>query len=94
MWLLPFGKFSVEMSAVKWSSHPFSISSTLAVLHKAITAGHKEVVKALHKIGQGCLCSLGSESPATVHPVVIKLIFKPPEAPAQAADPVAVPAKP
>jgi len=33
----------------------------LDALHKAITAGHKEVVKALHKIGQ-----------STVHPVVVE----------------------
>jgi len=50
-------------------------------LHKAITAGHKEVVKVLHEIGQ-----------SAVRPFVIEHIFKPPEA--QAADPVTVPAKP
>jgi len=66
----------------------------LEVLHKAITAGHNEVVRALHEIGQ-----------AAVRPVVIKHVFKPPEAPgslsldrgdspAQASDPPALPAKP
>jgi len=53
----------------------------LDALHKAITAGHKEVVRALHKISQAAVC-----------PVVIKHIFKPPKA--QAADLAAVPAKP
>jgi len=53
----------------------------LNVLHKAITAGHNEGVRALHKISQ-----------VAVFPVVIKHVFKPPEA--QAADPVALPAKP
>jgi len=43
-------------------------------LQKAITAGHNEVVKALHEIGQ-----------AAVRPVVIEHVFKPPEA--QAAKP-------
>jgi len=46
----------------------------LDALHKAITAGHNEVVRALHKIGQ-----------AAVLPVVVKHTFKPPEA--QAAKP-------
>jgi len=46
----------------------------LDALHKAITAGHNEVVRALHKIGQ----------PA-IRPVVVKHVFKPPEA--QAAKP-------
>jgi rRNA-processing protein FCF1 len=55
----------------------------LEALHKAITAGHDEVVRALHKIGQ-----------AAVHPVVVEHIFKPPEVPAQATDLAAVPAKP
>jgi len=43
-------------------------------LQNAITAGHNEVVKALHEIGQ-----------AAVRPVVIEHVFKPPEA--QAAKP-------
>ena len=38
-------------------------------LQKAITAGHNEVVKALHEIGQ-----------AAVRPVVVEHVFKPPEA--------------
>jgi len=46
----------------------------LDTLHKAITTGHNEVVRALHKIGQ-----------AAVRPVVVEHIFKPPEA--QAAKP-------
>jgi len=40
-------------------------------LQKAITAGHNEVVKALHEIGQ-----------AAVRPVVVEHVFKPPEVPA------------
>jgi len=40
-------------------------------LQKAITAGHNEVVKALHEIGQAAVC-----------PVVVEHVFKPPEAPA------------
>jgi len=52
----------------------------LNVLHKAITAGHKEVVRALHEIGQ-----------AAVRPVVVEHVFKPPKVPADLA---AVPAKP
>jgi len=40
-------------------------------LQKAITAGHNEIVKALHEIGQ-----------AAVRPVVVKHIFKPPKVPA------------
>jgi len=40
-------------------------------VQKAITAGHNEVVKALHKIGQ-----------AAVRPVVVEHVFKPPEVPA------------
>jgi len=40
-------------------------------LQKAITAGHNEVVRALHEIGQ-----------AAVHPVVVEHVFKPPEVPA------------
>jgi len=43
-------------------------------LQKAITAGHNEVVRALHEIGQ-----------AAVRPVVVEHVFKPPEA--QAAKP-------
>jgi len=43
-------------------------------LHKAITAGHNEVVRALHEIGQ-----------AAVHPMVVEHLFKPPEV--QAAKP-------
>jgi len=46
----------------------------LDALHKAITAGHNEVVRALHEIGQ-----------AAVRPVVVEHVFKPPEA--QAAKP-------
>jgi len=42
----------------------------LNALHKAITAGHNEVVRALHKIGQ-----------AAVRPVVVEHVFKPPEVP-------------
>jgi len=55
----------------------------LEALHKAITTGHNEVVRALHKISQAAVC-----------PVVVKHLFKPPEAPAQAADLATVPAKP
>jgi len=55
----------------------------LEALHKAITAGHNEVVRALHKISQ-----------AAVRPVLDDHVFKPPEVPAQAADLAAVPAKP
>jgi len=55
----------------------------LEARHKAITAGHNEVVRALHEISQ-----------VAVLPVVVEHIFKPPEVPAQAADPAAVPAKP
>jgi len=47
------------------------IHEHLDELHKAITAGHNEVVKALHKIGQ-----------AAVRPVVVEHVFKPPEVPA------------
>jgi len=43
----------------------------LEALHKAITAGHNEVVRALHEISQ-----------AAVRPVVVKHVFKPPEVPA------------
>jgi len=50
----------------------------LNALHKAITAGHNEVVRALHEISQVAVC-----------PMVVKHIFKPPEAPTQAADPAA-----
>jgi len=46
----------------------------LDALHKAITTGHNEVVRALHEIGQAAVC-----------PVVIEHVFKPPEA--QAAKP-------
>jgi len=52
----------------------------LDVLHKAITTGHNELVRALHEIDQ-----------VAVLPMVVKHVFKPPEA--QAADPVALPAK-
>jgi len=52
----------------------------LNALHKSITTGHNEVVRALHEISQ-----------AAVHPVVVKHVFKPPEVP---ADQPAVPAKP
>jgi len=45
------------------------IHEHLDELQKAITAGHNEVVKALHEIGQ-----------AAVRPVVVEHIFKPPEA--------------
>jgi len=77
----------------------------LEALHKAITAGHNEVVRALQQISQ-----------AAVRPVVVEHVFKPPEvpgslslgrrdnpgslrlgrrdSPAQAADLAAVPAKP
>jgi len=41
----------------------------LDTLHKAITASHNEVVRALHEIGQ-----------AAVRPVVVEHVFKPPEA--------------
>ena len=37
-------------------------------LQKAITAGHNEVVRALHEIGQAAVC-----------PVVVEHVFKPPE---------------
>jgi len=37
--------------------------------HKAITAGHNEVVRALQEIGQAAVC-----------PVVVEHVFKPPEA--------------
>jgi len=57
------------------------IHEHLNVLQKAITAGHKEVVKVLHKISQ-----------AAVHPVVVEHVFKPPKA--QATDLAALPAKP
>jgi len=40
----------------------------LEALHKSITAGHNEVVRALQQIGQ-----------AAVHPVVVEQVFKPPE---------------
>jgi len=46
----------------------------LDALHKVITAGHNEVLRALHEIDQ-----------ATVCPVVVEHVFKPPEA--QAAKP-------
>jgi len=66
----------------------------LNALHKAITAGHNEVVRALHEISQAAVC-----------PMVVEHVFKPPEvpgslsldprdSPAQAADLAAVPAKP
>jgi len=42
----------------------------LNVLHKAITAGHNEVVRALHEIAQAadpsCLRNLGSESQVSI----------------------------
>jgi len=47
------------------------IHEHLDELQKAITAGHNEVVKALHEIGQ-----------AAVRPVVVEHVFKPPEVPA------------
>jgi len=47
------------------------IHERLDELQKAITAGHNEVVRALHEIGQAAVC-----------PVVVKHVFKPPEAPA------------
>jgi len=51
--------------------HHDDLHEHLDKLQKAITAGHNEVVRALHEVGQ-----------AAVWPVVVKHVFKPPEVPA------------